>query len=52
MAVGSPVLQNPTLAKTAIEGGKVQLAGQRVKVSREVSPGDSCVFAKVGMSVR
>ena len=29
-----------TLAKTAIEGGKVQLAGQRVKVSREVSPGD------------
>ena len=29
-----------TLAKTAIEGGKVQLADQRVKVSREVSPGD------------
>ena len=29
-----------TRAKTAIEGGKVQLAGQRVKVSREVSPGD------------
>ena len=29
-----------TLAKTAIEVGKVQLAGQRVKVSREVSPGD------------
>ena len=29
-----------TLAKTAIEGGKVQLAGQRVKVSREISPGD------------
>ena len=29
-----------TLAKTAIEGGKVQLAGQRVKVSRDVSPGD------------
>ena len=40
MAVGSPVLQTRTLAKTAIEGGKVQLAGQRVKVSREVSPGD------------
>ena len=29
-----------TLAKTAIEGGKVQLAGQRVKVSREVIAGD------------
>ena len=29
-----------TLAKTAIEGGKVQLAGQRVKVSREVTVGD------------
>ena len=29
-----------TLAKTAIERGKVQLAGQRVKVSREVAPGD------------
>lgn len=29
-----------TLAKTAIENGKVQLAGQRVKVSREVAPGD------------
>ena len=30
-----------TLAKTAIEGGKVQLQGQRVKVSREISPGDT-----------
>ena len=29
-----------SLAKTAIEGGKVQLAGQKVKVSREVTPGD------------
>ena len=29
-----------TLAKTAIESGKVQLAGQRVKVSREVARGD------------
>ena len=29
-----------SLAKTAIEGGKVQLAGQKVKVSREVAPGD------------
>ena len=29
-----------TLAKTAIEGGKVQIDGQRVKVSREISPGD------------
>ena len=29
-----------SLAKSAIEGGKVQLAGQRVKVSREVAPGD------------
>ena len=29
-----------SLAKAAIEGGKVQLAGQRVKVSREISAGD------------
>ena len=29
-----------SLAKSAIEGGKVQLAGQRVKVSSEVAPGD------------
>lgn len=30
-----------SLAKAAIEGGKVQLAGRRVKVSREISPGDT-----------
>ena len=29
-----------SLAKAAIEGGKVHLAGQKVKVSREVVPGD------------
>ena len=29
-----------SLAKAAIEGGKVQLAGQKMKVSREVVPGD------------
>ena len=29
-----------SLAKTAIEGGKVLLAAQKVKVSREVAPGD------------
>ncbi|MDP5072240.1 MAG: S4 domain-containing protein [Congregibacter sp.] len=29
-----------SLAKAAIEGGKVQLDGQRVKVSREISTGD------------
>ena len=29
-----------SLAKAAIEGGKVLLAGQKVKVSREVAPGD------------
>ena len=29
-----------SLAKAAIEGGKVHLAGQKVKVSREVIPGD------------
>ncbi len=29
-----------SLAKAAIEGGKVQIAGQKVKVSREVAPGD------------
>lgn len=30
-----------SLAKAAIEGGKVQLAGQRVKVSREICVGDT-----------
>ncbi len=29
-----------SMAKTAIEGGKVLLAGQKVKVSRELAPGD------------
>ncbi len=29
-----------SLAKAAIEGGKVQLGGQRVKVSREIEVGD------------
>ena len=29
-----------SLAKSAIEAGKVQLSGQKVKVSREVAPGD------------
>ena len=29
-----------SLAKAAIEGGKVHLAGQRVKVSREIQVGD------------
>ncbi len=29
-----------SLAKQAIEGGKVQLEGQRVKVSKEISVGD------------
>ena len=30
-----------SLAKGAIEGGKVQLGGQRVKVSKEISVGDT-----------
>jgi len=30
-----------SLAKQAIEGGKVQLDGQRVKVSKEITVGDS-----------
>lgn len=29
-----------SLAKAAIEGGKVQMGGQRVKVSKEISVGD------------
>ncbi len=29
------------LAKEAIEGGKVHCAGQRVKVAREISPGEA-----------
>ena len=34
------VFKTRSLAKSAIEGGKVQLAGQKGKVSREVVPGD------------
>ncbi len=30
-----------SLAKAAIEGGKVQMGGQRVKVSKEISAGDT-----------
>ena len=33
-----------SLAKQAIEGGKVQLGGQRVKVSREISVGDTLLI--------
>ena len=33
-----------SIAKTAIEGGKVHLDGQRVKVSREVSVGEILVI--------
>lgn len=29
-----------SLAKSAIEGGKVQIDGHRIKVSREISPGE------------
>jgi ribosome-associated heat shock protein Hsp15 len=36
-----------SLAKTAIEGGKVQLDGQRVKVSKEISVGD-CLLIRQG----
>ena len=33
-----------SIAKTAIEGGKVHLDGQRVKVSREISVGETLVI--------
>ena len=33
-----------SIAKTAIEGGKIHLAGQRVKVSREISVGETLVI--------
>lgn len=36
-----------SLAKTAIEGGKVQIAGQRVKVSKEIVVGD-CLTIRQG----
>lgn len=35
-----------SLAKGAIEGGKVRIAGQRIKVSREVSVGDTLRIAQ------
>ena len=37
-----------SLAKQAIEGGKVQLDGQRVKVSKEIVSATSCGFARAG----
>ena len=33
-----------SIAKTAIEGGKIQLDGQRVKVSREIYVGETLVI--------
>jgi ribosome-associated heat shock protein Hsp15 len=33
-----------SIAKTAIEGGKVHLSGQRVKVSREIGVGEKLVI--------
>ena len=33
-----------SIAKTAIEGGKVHLSGQRVKVSREICVGEKLVI--------
>ena len=33
-----------SIAKTAIEGGKVHLSGQRVKVSREICIGEKLVI--------
>jgi ribosome-associated heat shock protein Hsp15 len=33
-----------SLAKAAIEGGKVQLDGQRIKVSKEIAEGDRLVI--------
>ena len=35
-----------SIAKTAIEGGKVHLDGQRVKVSREISVGETLVIKR------
>jgi len=38
--VGARFYKTRSIAKTAIEGGKVHLDGQRVKVSREISIGE------------
>jgi ribosome-associated heat shock protein Hsp15 len=40
-----------SLAKHAIEGGKVQLQGQRAKVSKEISVGD-CLSIRQGWDTR
>ena len=37
-------LKTRSIAKTAIEGGKVHLSGQRVKVSREICVGEKLVI--------
>ncbi len=37
-----------SLAKAAIDGGKVHLDGQRVKVSKEISEGDILCFQNAG----
>ena len=44
VAVGGPLFKTRSIAKTAIEGGKVHLDGQRVKVSREISVGETLVI--------
>ena len=40
-----------SLAKQAIEGGKVHLQGQRVKVSKEIAVGD-CLTIRQGWDVK
>lgn len=40
-----------SLAKAAIEGGKVQCAGERCKVAREIRPGDE-LSIRCGFDVR
>ena len=40
-----------SIAKTAIEGGKVHLDGQRVKVSREISIGETAALIAEAMAV-
>ena len=41
MAVGARFYKTRSLAQTAVAGGKVKLGGERVKVAKEVKPGDA-----------
>ena len=49
MALGGPLLQDPSLATEAVNGGRVEVDGVRVKPAREVRIGET-VAVTVGQA--